>query len=162
MNRKRSLLPWVIVGAIVALVAAFFLTEDRRSDVELIREAFNESVEASKEGRPGGVMDLISANFRINDESPSRNQIADVIRRSRPDVEVVQFDPIIRGDQATVVSPVRLEASVLTQRMKFAFEDVRLTFQREPGTRWLFFPTRRWRLVQVQVPPEQLPEGLQL
>lgn len=159
MNRKRSFLPFVIVGAIVALIAAFFLTEDRRDDVELIREALNESIQASREGRPGGVMELLSDSFRLNDESPQRRQIADFIKRSRPDVEIPRFDPVINGDVATAVTPVKVKASFLGQSMEQEFQNVKVTFNREAATRWLFFPTRKWRLTRVEVPLDQVPQG---
>lgn len=123
------------------------------SERERISTALQESIRASKEGRPGGVLEYLTDQFRINEESPgTRNQIAKLIRDSRPEVTVDDPEPEIFGDQAKMVSTVRVKASFLGQSLDRQFDDVTLVFKREPARRYLVFPTHTWRLDQVFLP----------
>ena len=85
------------------------------NDLALIKTALADSIKATKEGRPGGVMDKLSVNLKFNGESESgnRNEIARYIRNSRPEVTVEQIEPVVTGDEARIVSPVDLKIGLL-------------------------------------------------
>lgn len=122
------------------------------NDQALIREALRQSVEASREGRPGGVLDVLSSQFEINNEAPgTRGQIAQFVRDSKPDVEVKNQEAVITGDLATIVSPVHLKVSFLGQTIDQEFPSVEITFRKEDSTRWLIVPTREWKLAEVRL-----------
>jgi hypothetical protein len=159
MARPRKILPVVLgLGAIFIGILIVFVTGGQRSDEELIRLALAESIEASREGRPGGVMDHLSDQFMINEQSPgTRVQIAKFIRDSKPEVEVLDPNPVVHGDTAEIVSPVRIQVNYFAFSADETIPDVRLQFEREEGRRFVFFPARKWRLVHVQVPEGQVP-----
>lgn len=134
------------------------------SDKARIATALDESLRASKEGRPGSVLEYLTDQFRINEESPgTRNQIAKLIRDSRPDVTVGNREPEIFGDQAKIVTEVEVRATFLGQSFDRRFREVTLVFKREPTRKFLIFPTHTWRLDEVFLPEgqvESLRQGL--
>lgn len=125
-----------------------------KSDKELIKVALDEAILASKEGRPGGVLDFISRNFEVNGQQYGAGDIAKTIKEMKPDVTIEKPDPTVSGDTATITSPVRL--NVLTMGMNIS--EVTITFARETGTKWLIFPTKKWRMVEVDVPDSVVQE----
>src|SRR5580658_486734 len=68
-----------------------------QDDKKMIQDALSESILASKEGRPGGVMDKLSANIKYNnqDVGGSERDIARYIRSNKPDIVVENTDPDI-------------------------------------------------------------------
>lgn len=126
----------------------------REDDKTLIQQALADSIQASKEGRPGGVMDKLSDNLKFNGQNEGGNQyeIARYIRSSKPDVIVENTDPVVEGDEAKIVSPVTLTLSLLGQSTSRHMKEVTLVFRKEEATEWLVIPTRRWKLAEVQVP----------
>ncbi|HZH98180.1 MAG TPA: hypothetical protein VEX38_04350, partial [Fimbriimonadaceae bacterium] len=63
------------LGIVVAVLAVVFLgmayaagVFGGPSDKEQIQTALDEAILASKEGRPGGVLDYLSQNFKVNEE----------------------------------------------------------------------------------------------
>jgi len=123
-------------------------------DRKLIQEALAESIKASKEGRPGGVMDKLSANIKYNNQDVGGNDrdIARFIRDSKPDIVVESMEPDVKGDQATIVSPVNLTMSMLGQSINRRLNEVTLVFRKEADRDFLIFPTTRWKLAEVRVP----------
>lgn len=95
------------------------------------------------------MLDLLSNSVSVNGtEYSSSRQIASAIRRYKPDVTVVSPQPVVRGDSATITSPVNL--SVLTRSIQV--NDVVFQFQREDTTRLLVIPAKAWKLREVTVP----------
>ncbi len=145
-----------ILVALVVLRVAIGLSS-HPSDQQQIQTALDDSIQASREGRPGGVLDLLSKNLTFNGEDASgyQGQVAQFIKKQRPDVTVVQPNPIVTGDEAQIVSPVNITVSLLGQTKTFNLKDVILTFHREQTMKFLIFPTTRWELTEVraQTPP---------
>jgi hypothetical protein len=147
----------LILGTLLVLLIggrALLTTLNPPNDKALIVEALKESIKASKEGRPGGVMDKLSSNLSYNGENESGNQgqIAKFIKESRPDVTVTQMEPVVTGDEATIHSPVDLKVEMLGFNQKRHLKDVTITFRKEEDHEWLIFPTRKWKLAEVHVP----------
>jgi hypothetical protein len=125
-----------------------------QSDQQQIEQALADSIQASKEGRPGGVMDKLSQNLTVNqmDTSGNRSQIAKFIKDNKPDVVVQNKHAVVSGDEAEIVSPVTIQLSLLGQTRSVDLEQVTMTFKRESGYEYLFIPTKRWKLSEVRVP----------
>lgn len=133
------------------------------NDKSLIVEALAESIKASKEGRPGGVMDKLSDNLQLNGENEHGNQtqIARFIRNSRPEVTVADMDPVVTGDEATIRSAVDLKVELLGFNQSRHMKDVTIVFRKEEDRDWLIFPNRRWKLAEVHVPPDSVADLFQ-
>ena len=74
---------WAILA--IAIVGTFTwkylsLNAFGPSDQKMIREALDQAVLASREGRPGGVMDYLSNKFAVNSESITSGQVANFIK----------------------------------------------------------------------------------
>ncbi|MCX7798713.1 MAG: hypothetical protein N2109_00030 [Fimbriimonadales bacterium] len=154
---------WILGGSVVVLLLAGLLQvllASGPSDERLIREALQQSLRAGKEGRPGGVVELLSDQLRFNDEMvPNKRQIAQFVRDSRPEVLVTEKSLEVHGDQALMVANVSVRlATPLGISLDRTFEDVQLQFRREPGTRLLVLPDRKWRLYRVLAPNASLSE----
>jgi hypothetical protein len=146
----------ILFGAAIVLlglrVAMIFTHQP--SDQDLIQQALTASLEASKKGEAGGVLDLLSKQFKVNQGSaPDTSEIADFIRRVKPDIQLEDRHALITGDQARIVTPVDL--SMLGQSMQL--KDVMLVFHKEQGHGFLFLPTPQWHLTEVRLPESQLP-----
>ncbi len=124
------------------------------SDHDQIRRALERSIQASKEGRPGGVLQLLGDQLTYNgqDAKGNLNQVAQFIVKQRPDVVVEHPDPIVTGDEAQIVSPVDITLSLLGQQKSVRLKDVVLVFRREPSMQFLVFPTTEWKLSEVRAP----------
>ena len=154
---KLKPLIWIAV-IIVAVVGVRVLISqlNQPSDQQLIQTALADSIKASKEGRPGGVMDLLSKNLTLNDmdTSPNRGQIAKFIKENQPDVNVENKHAVIAGDEAQIISPVALEMNFLGQKMSRNIDEVTLIFKRESDMEYLIFPTKKWKLAEVRAPDD--------
>jgi hypothetical protein len=128
------------------------------SDEKLIRDALQESLRASKEGRPGGVVELLSDQLQFNEEMvPNKRQIAQFVRDSRPEVSVSEKSLEVRGERALMVADVSVRlATPLGFNLDRIFRDVQLQFRKEPGTRLLILPDSKWRLYRVLAPDTSL------
>jgi len=158
MNRQ-------LLIAVVCAVAALGVILVRQlgqgpSDVVQIKTAVDEAVAASKAGKPGPVLDFISRSLTLNADlvGGERGEIAKYIRNYRPDVEVLNFAPRITGDDATLVSPVKLKLKIFTVETEQTVPEVTLKFRREATFRYLIIPGRVWRLTDISV--KELPMGL--
>ena len=150
MNKILRVVAVVLVVFVVARVGLVLTAHP--SDRQQIQEELNRSIEASKEGRPGGVLDMISDKLTFNDQDASENigQVAEFIKKQHPDVSVENPEPIVTGDVAQIVSPVDLKIDFLGQERSVHLKDVVMIFHREPATRSLVFPTSQWRLSEVK------------
>ena len=133
------------------------------NDLALIKTALADSIKATKEGRPGGVMDKLSVNLKFNGESESgnRNEIARYIRNSRPEVTVEQIEPVVTGDEARIVSPVDLKIGLLGVNKEAHLKEVTIVFKKEEDHEWLFFPSQKWKVAEVQVPNDSVADLFQ-
>jgi hypothetical protein len=148
---------FLILGALLVLLMggrALFYAANPQDDKTLIQKALAESIKASKEGRPGGVMDKLSVNIKYNNENvgSADRDIARYIRSSKPDIELENTIPVVTGDEATIVSPVNLKVALLGQSVSRRLNEVTLVFRKEADRDFLVFPTTRWKLAEVRVP----------
>ena len=145
---------WIIASSAVALAGLtvlFLVTAP--TDEELIREALEESVQASRDGRPSAVLDHLSRSLTFNGMPVgSRSEIADFVRRTKPEIELGPVEPVIEGDVATVVTSVRVNVSLPGFSAGQKVSQVQIRLARERGVRWLLFPGARWRISEVTVP----------
>lgn len=148
---KRPLLWIVLLLVLVVVVRVGTGLANRPNDNQLIQAALADAIKASKEGRPGGVVELFSRNLKVNnvDVDANRGQIVDFIRNQKPDVTVTNATPQISGDEARIVSPVQLDMGLLGKR---SMDNVTMIFHREDSTEFLIVPTKTWRLVEVRAP----------
>lgn len=124
------------------------------SDQELIQNALSESLEASRKGQPGSVLDLLSKQFTINQTAaPDTSQVADFVRRYKPDIRLENRHAQIVGDEARIVTAVDLGLFGQTTRLN----DVMLVFRKEEGHGFLFLPTTKWHLTDIRLAESQLP-----
>ena len=149
---KKLMIASLIV-ALAGITALHFLTVP--SDQEVIEETLMEAVEASKDGRSGGVLEHLSRSFSFNGQPiAERGEIAKVIRISKPDVAVTPTVPIIEGDTATMKVDVRFNMAFQMYSLDERIENVEVVFERQAGTRWLFFPYPKWKIVEVNLPDQ--------
>lgn len=124
------------------------------SDQDLIQQALTASLDASRKGQAGGVLDLLSKQIKVNQSSaPDNSEIADFIRRFKPDIQLEDRHALITGDEARIVTPVDLGLLGQTARLK----DVTLVFHKEQGHGFLYLPTPQWHLTEVRLAESQLP-----
>jgi hypothetical protein len=146
--------------ALVAIVAAIVLLAcfriaitivNKPDDPKLIQEALNDAIQASREGRPGGVVELFSDNLKLNNVNVGGNerQITDFIQKQKPSLEFADTQAQITGSEARIVSPVSMDLGILGKR---ELKDVTLIFKKEDTTEYLIIPTTKWRLVEVRAP----------
>ena len=151
-NSAKTLL--IPMAVIVLLVGGKFIlmSANKADDSTLVKQALTESIKASREGRPGGVMDKLSEHLKFNGQSEAGNErdIARFIRQSKPDVTVEKIDPVVTGDEAKIVSPVTISMGLLGNSMSQTLKKVTITFHREDDREWLIFPVKRWKLAEVE------------
>ena len=124
------------------------------SDQAQIQKALQDSIQASKEGKPGGVMDLLSSQIKFNQQDAGGNMgsVAQFIKNQRPDVEVTNQQAIVTGDTAQITSPVNLKLDFLGQQRTVHLKNVVLIFKREATTHWLILPSKTWKLAEIDAP----------
>lgn len=139
-----------VFALLLALAAPFVFAP---SDKDLISEALKESIKASREGRPGGVMEYLSGSLKYNQESVSdRGSVADYIKMARPDVIVEDPRPTITGDTATITSPVTVSMEVGPMSFPMRIERAVITFSKETGRKYLILPAPVWRITSISAP----------
>ena len=153
MKLPKPLVIAIVVAIVLLAVRVGVTLIQQPSDQAQIEAALAESIKASKEGRPGGVLDKLSNRLLVNDmeTSGNRSQIADYIKQNRPDVYVKQKRATITGDRAEIVSPVDIELNVLGQTRTLNLDEVKLIFRKEDDHLYLVIPTQRWKLAEVRV-----------
>jgi hypothetical protein len=154
---KPKPLIWIVVVVFTVVSIRVLVSRmNTPNDQELIQTALADSIKASKEGRPGGVMDLLSDKLKLNemDTSGNRRQIAQFIKENQPDVNVLNKKAVIAGDEAQIISPVQLELNFLGQKVSRNMDEVTLVFRKESDREYLIFPTTKWKLAEVRVPED--------
>ncbi|MBS1713417.1 MAG: hypothetical protein JST30_03685 [Armatimonadetes bacterium] len=144
---KRTL---TIVGcaAFLLILATPFLFQPK--DQDLINQALKESVDASREGRSGSVMEYLSRSLTYNDVPVEyRAQVARYIRNSKPEIYLENTAAIISGDSAQIVTPADLRIAVGPMPVNLHIDRVVITLGRETGTRFVFLPAPIWRIKEV-------------
>ncbi len=151
----RSSHRWLLgIGAVLVIVGVPVLkVYPGPSDAERIDAALETSLKASREGRPGGVLEYLTDQFQINDQSVgTRREIGVAIRNSKPVVEVENRTPEVFGDEAKIVSPVRVKVDFMGQPVDQRMDGVTILFKREPTRAFLVLPTSTWRIDKVYLP----------
>lgn len=150
----------ILISGFVAVVLGLFLWKYLSlnvwgpSDQAMIDRALSESVQASKEGRPGGVMDYLADRLKVNSDEFGSRQVANFIKDSHPDIVIPRSPAVVSGDQARITTPVSVKASYLGFSIDRKIDNVSLIFQRSEAHEWLFIPVKKWRLSQVLVPQD--------
>jgi hypothetical protein len=130
---------------------------NRPSDQAQIQKALQDSLQASREGKPGGVLALLSDQLKVNNQLPPEySQISQFVRESRPDITVDRTQALVTGDEARIVSPVEVKLDLVGQTMQQHLDNVTLVFRKEPAREFLFVPTTAWRLAEVRLPENGL------
>ena len=145
---------WIVgssVTVVAGLIVLYFATAP--SDEELIDQAIKDSVIASKEGKPGGVLDHLSRSLTFNGMPVSdRSEIAKYVRLARPDVVFGPYTPVVEGDSATVRADVAVKIQFQSLQMDQTVRGVEVELARETGFRWVVFPASKWRIASVSAP----------
>ncbi|RYG37926.1 hypothetical protein EON81_05220 [bacterium] len=154
-----------IVGGILVVLVGVRVgigLVNQPDDQTLIRAAIKESIQDSKEGKPGGVLDLLSDNFKVNSNTMGINQgqISQFIRNQKPELTVVNDKALVTGDEARIVSPVDLKLNMLGQSMERQIKEVTMVFRKEESRGFLFLPQKKWKLTDVRVPDTAILEVL--
>jgi len=151
MNRPYAILGLLVVAVVgVAVVTRALGHQD---DKTLIQESLRQSLEASRKGEPGGVLEALSSKFKFNDQESSgfQGMIAKYIKNQKPDITVTNQNPIVTGDEARITSPVKLKISVpILGDKTVTIPDVVMVFHKETGHEFLILPVTKWRLAEVQ------------
>lgn len=147
---KFGLIALLLVG--VVAVGLRFGASASVSDRALIDQALDEAILASKEGRAGGVLDLLSRQLEVNGEPIlQRGEIADFIKKQKPDVTIERTPLKLSedGKTAEMKAPVSVKLKLLTFEKTFTFQNVTFAFAKEEATEYLVIPTKKWRIVRV-------------
>ncbi len=152
---------WAIGIAVVVLLGVLaFPFVFGPSDQQLIQQALDDSVAASREGRPGGVLEYLSHSLKYNDEAVgNRSEVATFIKNSHPQVVIENPTPTINGNTATIVSPVTLTFGLGPVGTPVRLQKVEITLSKETGTRFLILPSPKWRVSEVKADANEL-QGL--
>jgi hypothetical protein len=145
-----------ITGAVVAVLVAGKVGLGLLAKVDdktLILEAVKDGLKAGKEGRPGGVLEKLSASLTVNGEGTpgAKSQIADYIKRLKPDVEFKSLEPQVFGEEARIETPATMSVSILGMNQSVELKNVTITLKREDTYEYLIFPKKAWRISDVRV-----------
>lgn len=147
--KKPIVIGLAVIGALITVVFGSGILS-QQDDKTQIQNALDRAIKASKEGRPGGVLEYLSADFELNQTKFTGGQIARRIKEMKPDVEVKDRNVTVSDSTATMASPVSL--SLTLPPMKMEISKVNLEFRREDSRRMLIFPSKDWKLYRVSVP----------
>jgi len=150
----------LILSTLVVLALGgkyIYATLNRPDDRTLIKRALGDALQASKEGRTGGVVDMLSENFKVNDVQPGIRQVVDYVKNNHPDIDVKDTDPVVSGDTAQITSDVAVKVNAFGSPQSFTFKDAQMLFKKETAMDWLIIPTSKWHLSAVRVSTENLP-----
>ena len=155
---KKVIFGAVAVVVVVALVRLFAFGP---SDKQMIQAALDESIQAARDGQSSPVLENISRSFEVNGEKVAdRPEIAKMVRSAKPRLKVLNREPQISGDTATIISPVEVDIDYLTFKMNQTIPNVKITFAKESGTRYLVVPYPAWRIVSVEA--EGVPNNISM
>lgn len=148
---------FVVIGAalvtLVGIKVATTLTGGP-TDRQLIDRAVKQALEDSRQSKAGSVVDLLSKNLTVNEQATPSDvrEVTKFIRASRPDVTLENPVPLVTGDEARIVSPATLKASILGQTLERRMGEVTLILRREDDKEWFLIPKKAWKLTEVRVP----------
>ena len=129
-------------------------------DKTLITEAITEAQKASREGRPGGVLDFLNLRdlkFNDMDIPGAGGDIANYIKNQKPDIQFAKIEPIVTGDDARIESPATVSVSILSFSKEVPIPNVIIKLKRETDREWLFIPKKKWKITEIRASIEGLP-----
>ena len=146
---------WISASTIVAitgLTVLFIVTAP--TDEQLIRSAIDESVQASREGKPNPVLDNLTRTFTWNGQTVglNRSEVSRYVRLGRPEIDLAPYRPEINDDKATVVTDAHIKIEFQSLKFDQTVPGLEIKRKRETGTRWLVFPSARWKIYEVTAP----------
>ena len=125
------------------------------TDEELIVAALHDAIKASREGRPGGVLEYLAEPFKINDTIPgTKLTIGQFVRDARPKITIDREVPVVNGDLATLESPASADFTYLGNKQNMQFKNVSIEFRKRHTTRFGVIPVTDWEIYEVKVPQE--------
>jgi hypothetical protein len=150
--------PLVLLIVVIIVVGGRYIygALNQTDDKTLIRQALTDAVTAAKEGRPGSVVELMSSNFKLNDEQTGLKRAVEFVKNNHPEVTIDDMEPVVSGDTAQINSHINIKVPIISQSMDF--KNVQLLFKKESTMDWLIFPTTKWKLSAARVDPADLPE----
>jgi hypothetical protein len=143
---------WIGLGAIaIGLVGAAGISFLRQpSDEVQIQTALDEAIKASREGKPGPVLDFVSRNLSIDGiEVINKSDIQKFIESNRPEVVVENKNPAISGSKARITSAVTVTFRILTASMPHKLANVEFNFEKEPSLNFGILPGSKWQLREI-------------
>lgn len=146
----------VVAALIVGRVAIGFLNQP--DDKTLIMNALKEAQTASKEGKPGGVLDFLSSDLTVNqtEATGAKRNIADYIKKMKPDVEFKESEPQVMGESAKLETSAKVTIGILTMTKSFDLPSTVIRFEKEESREWLIIPKKSWKIKSIEVPMESL------
>ena len=153
-----------ILGVTAGFVAVLLIGKvglgflNQPDDKTLIAEAVKEAQKAGKEGRPGGVLDFLSLDLKVNDEKMDgvRSEVASYVKNSKPDIEFTKLEPIITGDEARIESPATVKIGVAMFTKEVTIPKVVINLKKEVDHDWLFIPRKSWKITGIRASAEDL------
>lgn len=161
LNHEMKRILWIVGGLVVVTLGVMLALQyaNRPSDREQIVLALDEAIRASREGQPGPVLDFISGRATLNEAGgASQRQIADTIRRAKPDVKFPNPNIQIDGDRAALSGPVNVTFRLLSFEQTARIKSAVVELEKEPATVWGIFPTHKWRVVKITTDEDVLRE----
>lgn len=142
----------VVVLLLVGKVALGFLNQP--DDKTLIREAVLEAQKASREGRPGGVLDFLSNSLVVNEGEAGgyKGEIAKFIKNQKPDVEFQSLEPQIFGETARIETQGSVKVSILSFTKDVPIPNVVINLKKEVDHEWLIIPKKSWKITEIRAP----------
>lgn len=145
MSFKQRVLVTIVSLAVLAIAGLLLFSRDP-SDEQQIRDALRDSIQAGKEGRPGGMLEILSRDFNYDSIPFEQAQaVQRYIRDGKPDVTIDNWLPEIDGDLAVIKTSATVKVGI-PFNTSFTFPDCTLTFRRERASKFLIFPGTKWRL----------------
>lgn len=146
----------VVVLLLLGRIGLGFLNQP--DDKTLIVAALKEAQTASKEGKPGGVMDFISPYLKVNETETEgmRGQIANYIKNSKPEVEFTKVEPQIFGEEARIETPAKVNFGVGPFSSGMTIPNVVVKFKKEEDKEWFIIPKKKWKISAIELPVDSL------
>lgn len=137
----------VLVGVKVGLAMM-----NQKDDATLINEAVNQAVLASKEGKPGGVMEFLSANLKFNgtEVASDKGRIANFVKNSKPEFEFASLTPQIFDTNARIETAAKMKIGILKFTQDVEIPKVIIHLEKEEDREWLIIPKRTWRITNIE------------
>lgn len=140
-------LAFVLIGAKVGLSMM-----NAKDDKTLINEAVQNAIKASKDGKPGGVLDFLSTKVKFNNSelSTGRGEVANFIKNSKPEFEFSNLDPQVFDTNARIETSAKMKVGVLNFQQSVDVPKVIIHLEKEEDREWLIIPHRTWRITNIE------------